>query len=431
MFVRLRLHLVIALAALVSAGGCAAPGAGQLSDSWIARATAPRPQPPQPPPGAQPVATGPRSAMGVAGDRYRRESKKDDSEALFEGLPSAADLAEDARTFIGQGPNAEIAERLYREADELFQQKKYSAAASRFKKAATRWPDSALEEDALFMQGESHFFDDDYPAASDSYANLLEKYDNSRHLERVVARQFAIGRYWLDLARSEDQLNYVPNVTDGTRPFWDRKGNALAVLESVWLNDPTGPLADDSILATANQHFISGRYADADRYYKHLREDYPKGVHLPVAYLLGIQAKLGMYQGPAYDDAPLAGAQELIEQALLQFPDQLADERERLLETRARLLALQAERNWFMGEYFARRDQFRAARSYYEQVVETAPESELAQQSRSRLQEYADEPDVPENRFQWLVNLFPESSSTPLPAGGDTATARVQGSTRR
>ena len=366
--------------------------------------------------------------MGVAGERFVKDRS---DEGLLGGLPKPSELVADAKQSLGIGPNAREAEETYNKADALYREGKFSEARKLFKKAGSHWPDSSLEEDAMFMAAECDFFSDNYPDASDRYANLLRKYENSRHLDTVVSRQFAIARYWLELQQADPQPFYVPNLTNQTKPWWDTTGNAHAVMQSVWINDPTGPLADDSVLATANDYFVRGRFADADEYYKQLRDDYPKSEHLANAFLLGIQAKLATYQGPDYDATPLLESEKLIEQALLQFPTQLATERKRIMETRQTILKLKAERDWFMAEYFAKNKYFRSAKHYYEHILKNAPNTEFAARAQARLTEYADMPDEPTSRFQWFIDLFPEGSAQPLGPVGNTASAPAQGSSRR
>ena len=371
-----------------------------------------------------------RLRMGVAGERF---VKKRSDEGVFGGVPSPAEVFNDAKDRVGYGPDADEAEALYADADALYQAQEYANAEKKFRQAAAKWPDSSLEEDAMFMAAECQFFSDEYPDASDTYANLLKKFENSRHLDIVVARQFSIARYWTEKQQADYQPFFVPNFFDATKPWWDTTGNAQAVFQSVWMNDPTGPLADDSVVATANDYFVRGRFADADEYYEQLREDYPKSEHLANAFLLGIQAKLATYQGADYDDQPLVESEKLIKQALLQFPTQLASERERILETRQRIQELKAERDWFMGEYFAKNKYYRSAAHYYRRLLREAPNTELAAQAEARLAEHADKPDVPVNRFQWLVDLFPRSNTQPIgPAASAPLTAGVQqGSSRR
>lgn len=378
-----------------------------------------------PPPQARPG----RARMGVAGQRFQRERNSD---GLLGWLPKPSEISAGTKDAVGAGPDAQDAEKIYTEADALYHAGKYKEARKLFKKAGSKWPDSSLEEDAIFMAAECEFFLDEYPDASDGYANLLDKYENSRHLDVVVTRQFAIARYWLELQEVDKQYVLEPNLTNETKPWWDVTGNAHAVMQSVWINDPTGPLADDSVFATANDYFVNGRFIEADEYYEQLREDYPKSEHLANAFLLGLQAKLATYQGPDYDPTPLLESEKLIEQALLQFPTQLANERDRIMETRQRIQKLKAERDLFMGEFFAKKKYFQSAAHYHRRVLETAPNTELAAQAQASMEEYRDKPGVPENRFQWFVNLFPgEKERAMNSADNNIQTARSAGATQR
>ncbi|MBX7166821.1 MAG: tetratricopeptide repeat protein [Pirellulales bacterium] len=349
----------------------------------------------------------------------------DEDKSFFQRLPSPKQTYGKMKSAVGLGPDRRIADAAYHEGERLFREKRYDAAAKQFKRAHKRWPDSPLEEDAMFMRGESLFFADHYDDASDVFVNLMKKYENSRHLDKVVKRQFAIARYWVEVQRVKPIPLLVPNIWDETRPWFDTAGNGLAVYESVWLNDPTGPLADDAVIATANEHFVHDRFEDADQYYTQLRRDYPKSEHQWAAHLLGLRAKLGKYQGPRYDDTPLKEAQDIVEQTLVQYPEMPADERERLLRTRQTILAQRGERLWNMGEHYAKGKYYRAAKYYYAQVLEETPDTRFAEMARQRLGEFQTEPDVPTSKFQWLVDAFPEPKPKGLPDGSDTGTARL------
>ena len=86
----------------------------------------------------------------------------------------------------------------------------------------------------MFLEGESYFFADHYGAAQDSYVNLLKKHDNTRYLDTVVARLFAIATYWEQLDLESHHWPVTPNATDKTQPWFDTFGNALACYAAVW-----------------------------------------------------------------------------------------------------------------------------------------------------------------------------------------------------
>jgi outer membrane protein assembly factor BamD (BamD/ComL family) len=288
----------------------------------------------------------------------------------------------------------------------LFAAKKYTEAAAKFATAADRWPDSPLEEDALFLKGESEFFSDQYPKAHDTYGGLLKKYSNTRHLDFVVYREFDLGRYWEQLHNAKPLWPVTPNVTDSGRPMFDTFGYAIQAYQRVREHDPTGPLADHSLMALGNAYFRRGQFEEAGYNYDLLRKQYPNSKHQMLAHVLELQAKMRVYQGTWYDGAPLNEAAKIADQALTQFGEKLGAERERVAQARAQIMEEKANREFSIAQYYDRRKEFRAARIYYQSVIDDFPGTAKAKEARARLEQIRGEPDVPPNRFAWLTRLF-------------------------
>lgn len=308
----------------------------------------------------------------------------------------------DLKSAGGLGPDETLARQHYAEGMKLFKERKFLEAAKLFQKAADRWPDSPLEEDSLFMTGESYFFGDRYGDAHDAFLMLFKKYEFSTHLETAVAREFAIGVYWLKMQEKNPQWPVTPNLTDKSRPLFDTFGNAINAFLAIRLNDPTGPLADDAVMATANAYFLLGRWEDAAYHYDMLRTEYPNSEHQSTAHVLGLQAKMRMYQGARYDGTPLEESKEIADQTLKQFRQDLGDELPRVAKARAQIDAQLAERSWMMGQYYDRNRYYGAARLYYNAILREYPDTALAPMARKRLEEIATEPDTPPDRLGWL-----------------------------
>lgn len=292
--------------------------------------------------------------------------------------------------------------------EQAFREKKYDEAEAHYVEAANLWPNSPLQEDALFKRAECLFLADSYPAAFEAYETLLTKYKRSRHLENAVAREFAIGRYWFGMHDYNPHALLQPNLTDKTRPRLDTLGSALKAMEKVRLNDPTGPLADDSLMATATSYFTRERFPEADYNFTLLRREYPKSEHQFQAHLLGVQAKLRIYQGPGYDGTPLKGAQDLIDQTLTQFRQISAEERQRLVDLKEKIVTARAERDWHAAQYYEAKGYNGAARYYYSQMLKDYPNSQVAQLVSKRLSEIQELPAEPEPRLTWVSALIPE-----------------------
>jgi outer membrane protein assembly factor BamD (BamD/ComL family) len=333
------------------------------------------------------------------------------------------------KKMVGRGPNEPVSRKALAEGDALFRDRKYSAAAKKYKVAVDRWPDSVIEEDALWQLAECWFFMDHYPKAEDCYDELVKKYANSRYLDRIAQRQFVIAQYWIALDQKNNYMTIVPNLADRSRPLFDTRGRAIKAYDHVRINDPRGSLADDSIMAQANAHFVDRQWLDADYFYGLLRSEYPESDFLLQAHLLGLQAKLRAYQGPGYEGGILDEAELLADQTIVQFPDQLAgDEAERVQTTRAAIAAQQATRHWNRAEFYAKGQHYTSARIYYSLLARDYPKTMLAQQARDRLEKYNGLEDVSDNPFPMLTAMLnPDSlkeAELDAMAEADTAIAR-------
>jgi|GEM_PF-87873 DNA repair protein RecO (recombination protein O) len=311
------------------------------------------------------------------------------------------------KKMLGRGPNEPIARKALVEGDALFREKKYAEAIPKYKQAIDRWPDSVIEEDALWQLAECWFFTDKYPKAEDCYEEIVKKYANTKYLDRIAQRQFVIGQYWLALDEKLHLPVIVPNLADRSRPLFDTQGRALKAFDHVRINDPRGPLADDSIMAQANAHFLNRQWIDADYFYGLLRTEYPDSEFLMQAHLLGLQSKLRAYQGPGYEGGVLDDAEVLADQILVQFPDQLdKDEQERVVKVRAEVAAQQAMRHWNRAEFYSKGKHYTSARIYYALIARDYPKTQLAEASREKLNLIAGKEDVSDDPFPMLTRVL-------------------------
>jgi outer membrane protein assembly factor BamD (BamD/ComL family) len=323
-----------------------------------------------------------------------------------------------AKTLVGKGEDPGKAREIYTEAQSLYQQaaaasdddraELFQESAEKFKQAADRWPESALQEDGLFMAGEGYFFADQYPEANEMYELVLAKYPNSKHLDVVESRRFSIAQFWLGLHEQDPESFWSVNVLDDSRPWRDSFGHAVRIFDRIRIDDPTGKLADDATLAAGNAYFAQGRYLDADAFYADLRKTFPSSDHQFMAHLLGVKAKLLSYSGPDYSGVPLDEAEALIKQIHRQFPREAAKEREYLARAFAEVRYKQAEREWHMARYYARRGEYGAARFHYNQLVQDFAETPFFEKAREQIAATADKPDDPPQRLEWLISVFPE-----------------------
>ena len=328
-------------------------------------------------------------------------------------------LSKTTKRLTGYGPNREAAKALYQEAEDLFRKASeqqgeertasFLAAAGKFNEAAERLPDSALQQDALYMAGDSFFFADAYSQANDAYEKLVKAYPNNRYLDVVDQRRFTIAKYWIQRYDASPESWWAVNVSDRARPWRDTRGHALRVFDKIRLDDPTGRLADDATLAAGNERFAKGEFIKADDFYADLRKNYPTSEHQFTAHFLGLKAKLLTYRGADYSGKSLDESEKLIKQMRRQFPRDSAAEREFLDRSWAEVRYKKAERDWNRAAYHDARAEYRAAALHYGVVAHDYSDTPFGARAEARLKEVERFAPVPAQQLPWLVGLFPEA----------------------
>ena len=300
-------------------------------------------------------------------------------------------------------------------------------------------PRAAFREEQLILLAESQFQQKKYAAAQDNYTELLSDFPSTQHIDKASGRLFEIGRYWLDTMNFEAAAQIrpagveaptsgvdpntttgwlagvpvLPNFTDGTRPVFDTRGRALQALKTIWLHDPTGPLADDAMMLTATSHLERGDNREADRVLTNLRKLYPDSPYLEPAFLLGSHVRLMGYQGSDYDQTPLDEAAQLKRSTLGLFPD--IEEKTRLQKELADIDAARAEREWQRVEFYRKKSLPKAMAVHLNRILARFPGTAHEQRARQELlalgRQYAN--------GQWMAREV-RNAGNPLPVASRT-----------
>jgi outer membrane protein assembly factor BamD (BamD/ComL family) len=267
-----------------------------------------------------------------------------------------------------------------------------------------------IREEAVFYLAESQFQQNSLADATSNYQLLVKDYPSTRYMDESTHRLFEISKQWLGVEsfattdeirqvnaedgagdaplssqNADSRFSALPNFTDRSRPVFDKGGHALKALKTIWLNDPSGPLADDSLMLAATYHLRSENYREADRLFTILREQFPKSPHLQNAFVLGSHVKLMSYQGAAYDDQLLLDSEQLKEQALRLFPD--LDERDRLRTELKFINEAKAKEVWSNAVFYEKKRKPKAVYIACKEILEQFPNTSYAPRARAKLAE--------------------------------------------
>lgn len=324
------------------------------------------------------------------------------------------------RDSMGMGPNEQEATRLIKEAmsiidenPELKDKRLNVTAAKLFERAGKKWPDSLIEEDAIFLAAECWFFSDMYPNALYAYESLIVKYNNTKYMNTATRRLFSIGKYWEKLDRKG--VSSFSWKKDPTRPRMSTFSGMKKAYESIFLNDPRGPLSDDAVMSLAEAYMNKGlragdsHFEKAAVYYSYLRENYPDSRHLGKAFERETIARKMSYIGSEYNNQALDAAEKLAEQTIMQYSGDSSVNIAMMKDISNDITEQKAARDWTYAEYYDKKKEYGAARVYYNRIVNEYSTTDYASRARKRLSEIAKLPDEPKSIEKFVEKYIPSN----------------------
>ena len=356
------------------------------------------------------IATGCRSLRPSDGEGLFAATDLLNTDNIRGPLERALSSEEDALT-RGEKFSDEAMRRV-EVARKYFDANRHREAIATYKKIANDYPETSIGEEAWFRMGESHFALKEYPRATDAYDKLFADYPSTRYVADASEHLFHIAKMWLDITdpvvktsiktvsseREEagdvastekkgrspsERFGLIPNFFDSSRPMFDTSGRARNALKAIWLNDPTGPLADDALMLTATYYLQRGNHVEADRYFEILREEYPNSPHLEEAFVLGAHVKQVAYQGPYYDNTTLIAAEDLGKKTLMMFPN--SEDRPQIKKDLNRIYLLRAQDAWSQVELWKRKGNPRSVAISAMQVINEYPDTRFADMARKEI----------------------------------------------
>jgi len=248
-------------------------------------------------------------------------------------------------------------------------------AVKRYAKVVKRYPTSIYTPEALYRSADLYIKRHQYNKAFDAYSQLIARYPNTDRFNEVIGRQYQIASSMLEGVRNR-WWGLIPGFKDRTK--------GVQQFEVVVWEAPYSDYAPLAMMAIARGHQRLGNELEAIDAYDRMINNYPDSPLGPDAYLRLAEAHASLVDGPEYDQASTQEAATYFEDFLILFPgDQgVARAEEGLDEMRTVL----AESKIKMADfYFKKRDNYTAARVFYNEAITVYPDSEIAERARAQL----------------------------------------------
>ncbi|KXU35903.1 hypothetical protein AXK11_05070 [Cephaloticoccus primus] len=249
------------------------------------------------------------------------------------------------------------------------------AAAKRYARVVKRYPTSIYTPEALYRGADLYLQRKQYNKAFDAYSQLIARYPNTDRFNEIIGRQYQIASALLDGARNR-WWGFFPGFTD--------RGKGVQQFEVVVWEAPYSDYAPLAMMNIARGHQRLGNEMEAIDAYDRMINNYPDSLLGPDAYLRLAEAHASLVDGPEYDQASTQEAATYFEDFLILFPGDpgVARAEEGLDEMRTVLAQSKIKIADF---YFKKRDNYTAARVFYNEAITIYPNSDIAEHARAQL----------------------------------------------
>jgi len=262
-------------------------------------------------------------------------------------------------------------------AQEAYDQEDYNLALKAARRTARRWPLSDYAPPAQFMIARCYEAEGKDERAFKEYQRLLEKYPKIENYEEVLERQFEIANRYLD-GQWFKLWGYVPSF-----PSMKKTAEMYRQILDSGIYSKVAPRAQMSI-GTAFEK--KSDYAEAVQAYEKAADLYHDKAQIAAdaLYQAG-QAYTKQAKTAEYDQNAATKAIETFRAFSELYPqDPRVSEVQNLI---ADLRNEQAKGALVVAQFYEKRRQWEGARVYYNEVVNRAPDSEYAEEAKSRIEE--------------------------------------------
>lgn len=241
---------------------------------------------------------------------------------------------------------------------------------------AKRYPNSIYAPEALYRSARLHLTRKEYTKAFEDYQTVLARYPNTQRFNEITGEQYRIASAMLDGARRRIFFGMLPGFT--------QREKAIEYFEAILVNAPYSDYAPLSLMNIARAHQKLGNVEEAIDALDRMINNYPQSLLAPDAYLKLAQTHAALVDGPYYDQANTKEAITYFEDFMILFPgDTSIGPAEKGLDGMKKMLA--ESKMKIADFYFYKRDNYKAARVFYNEAITAYPESEVANRAKLRL----------------------------------------------
>lgn len=264
-------------------------------------------------------------------------------------------------------------EAQYLFAMQYFDAEDYKRAVDEFDKLIKTYPQSKWAAEAQFHIGVCQERMGDIGKAAAAFKDMIDRYPYSERLNDAVEHQFELAEAMLDGKKTKFLGMAILPAQD----------TAAELYQHIVRSAPYGPYGAVAQYRLGDAHTALGNYEDADRAYQAVIDEYPNSEYAPkakykIAETSYKAATKEAYRSERTDEAlqKYEGFKKAFPQSGLQYE---ADEAIMALREK------KARQIFTTADFYDRRGKLKSARMYYDDVVQSFPETAAAKEAGERI----------------------------------------------
>jgi len=251
--------------------------------------------------------------------------------------------------------------------------KKYADALREFKKLLKAYPKSFEASESQYYLGLVEEEQDNLYEAYVAYQRVIDKYPFSERIKEIIEKEYKIAEKFI--------AGYKRKALGIVLPV---ENPAIEILTKVVENSTYGPLAPKAEYKLGLVLKGLQRYYEAEDAFNKVITNYPDSEWTEPAKFQIATCRAAVSRGPAYDQGAMQEAKQKFEEFVRENPDAvLSKEAEQNINI---LKEKEAEASYNIAVFYEKQKAVKAAKIYYENVVNNYFDTAWAAKASSRLQ---------------------------------------------
>jgi len=254
----------------------------------------------------------------------------------------------------------------------FYKEKKYEDAKREFKKLLKRYPKAFEAAESQYYLGLTEEAQNSLYEAYLEYQKVIDKYPFSERIPEIIEREYKIGELFMSGAKRKAMG--VPLPVDNP---------AIEIFSKVVENSTYGPFAPKAQYKLGLVLKGLSRYYEAEDAFNKIISNYPSSEWAEAAKFQIAVCRAAVSRGADYDQGAAKEAKDKFEEFVREHPDaSLSRDAEKNID---QLKEKEAEANYNIARFYEKQKARDAAKIYYNDVINTYPNSIWAAKSMERL----------------------------------------------